>query len=78
MIKRGTFQVLTDEEKQMEESEHSRSKRAAVRDRSRIWPDNTVPYLIDDDFSGMCGCGRISLFIWSYLLNTLFNIIYLL
>lgn len=41
--------VLTEEEQALEA--HHRSTRAAVRDRSRIWPDNTVPYIIDPDFN---------------------------
>ena len=42
--------ILTEEE--AAEDRHVRRKRAAVRDRSRIWPDNTIPYIIAPEFNG--------------------------
>ena len=44
-------QILSPED-QAHEDLHRRNRRAAVRDRSRLWPDNTIPYLIDPEFSG--------------------------
>ena len=43
-------QILSPEEHLAET--RSRRKRAAVKDRSRIWPNNVIPYVIDSDFQG--------------------------
>ena len=49
-------QILSPEEHLAET--RSRRKRAAVKDRSRIWPNNVIPYVIDSDFQGE-DCSRL-------------------
>ena len=58
------LQILTPDQEASESL--SRNKRAAVKDRSRIWPDNTIPYVIDKGFNGrfvtkLCLINRIAI-----------------
>ncbi|KAL5261326.1 hypothetical protein ACHWQZ_G007127 [Mnemiopsis leidyi] len=43
------YSKILSPEEQARES-RSRGKRAAVKDRSRIWPNNVIPYVIERDF----------------------------